>query len=62
MVLQELDRKHEIFYGDIDNINIQKKVISFAKAEELKNYLRKSKPGFIGYRVSYKTPAMPSLS
>lgn len=51
VVLRELDMKHEIFYGDIGDINIQKKVISFAKAAGLKNYLRKSKLGLIGYRV-----------
>ncbi|MCL4377338.1 MAG: hypothetical protein M1409_02970 [Actinobacteria bacterium] len=51
VVLHELGRKHEIFYGDVGDVNIQKKVISLAKAAGLKNYLRKSKFGLIGYRV-----------
>lgn len=51
VVLHELDRKHEIFYGPVNDKNIQKKIITFAKAAGLKNYLRKSKLGLIGYRV-----------
>ncbi|MHB1254066.1 MAG: hypothetical protein ACYCZ1_07850, partial [Candidatus Humimicrobiaceae bacterium] len=51
VVLHELDRKHEIFYGPVNDKNIQKKIITFANAAGLKNYLRKSKLGLIGYRV-----------
>ncbi|MHB8279259.1 MAG: hypothetical protein ACYDIA_16640 [Candidatus Humimicrobiaceae bacterium] len=51
VVLHELDRKHEIFYGPVNDENIQKKIITFANAAGLKNYLRKSKLGLIGYRV-----------
>lgn len=51
VVLHELDRKHEIFYGPVNDKNIQKKIIIFANAAGLKNYLRKSKLGLIGYRV-----------
>jgi L-fucose isomerase-like protein len=51
VVLHELSRKYEIFYGDIGDKKIHSKILSYSKAVSLKKYLRKKKIGLIGYRV-----------
>ena len=51
VVLYELGRKYEIFYGDIGDKKIHSKILSYSKAVSLKKYLRKKKIGLIGYRV-----------
>jgi len=55
VVLSELGKKYEIFYGDVSNKKIHKKILSYSKAASLKKYLRKQKIGLIGYRVSGMT-------
>lgn len=51
VVLSELGKKYEIFYGDINDKEIHHKVLSYSKTASLKKYLRKQKIGLIGYRV-----------
>ncbi len=51
VVLYELGRKYEIFYGDIGDKKIHSKILSYSKAVSLKKYLRKKKIGLIGYRI-----------
>ena len=51
VVLYELSKKYEIFYGDIGDKKIHSKILSYSKAVSLKKYLRKKKIGLIGYRV-----------
>jgi len=51
VVLSEIGKKYEIFYGDIGDKEIHKKILSYSKATALKKYLRKQKIGLIGYRV-----------
>ncbi len=51
VVLTEIGKKYEIFYGDIRDKKIHKRALSFSKAAGLKKFLRKQKIGLIGYRV-----------
>jgi len=51
VVLAEINKKYEIFYGEIDDEKIHLNILSFCKAAGLKKYLRKQKIGLIGYRV-----------
>lgn len=55
VVLFEIDKKYNIFYGEINDVSIHKKIISYAKAASLKKYLRKQKIGLIGYRTTGMT-------
>ncbi len=46
--LDEINIKHKLAYGDINDDNIKKSIFNFAKAAVVKNILKKSRYGSIG--------------
>lgn len=51
VVLSEIDKKYEIFFGDINDKKIHAQIVSYCRAVGLKSYLRKQRIGLVGYRV-----------
>lgn len=50
-VLKELRKTYKFVYGGVEEENVYQKIRRYARAVSLKNYLRKTRLGLVGYRV-----------